>query len=118
MTTPADSAKFIAFWRDSTLKERSGAQGHFIALCGLLGIKSPTEADPHGDWFAFEKGAKKTGGGDGWADVWRRHCFAWEYKGQAQGLAGGAPAIAAVRAGAGKSTLAHRLGYGDDRDLH
>jgi hypothetical protein len=49
-----------------------------------LGIKSPTEADPHGDWFAFEKGAKKTGGGDGWADVWRRYCFAWEYKGKHQ----------------------------------
>ena len=74
MTTPADITEFIAFWRDSTLKERSGSQGHFIALCGLLGIKSPTEADPHGDWFAFEKGAKKTGGGDGWADVWRRRC--------------------------------------------
>ena len=22
----------------------------------------------------------KTGGGDGWADVWKRGCFAWEYK--------------------------------------
>jgi hypothetical protein len=87
MTTPTDIAEFIVFWRDSTLKERSGSQGHFIALCGLLGIKSPTEADPHGDWFAFEKGAKKTGGGDGWADVWRRHCFAWEYKGKHQDLA-------------------------------
>ena len=87
MTTPADITEFIAFWRDSTLKERSGSQGHFIALCGLLGIKSPTEADPHGDWFAFEKGAKKTGGGDGWADVWRRYCFAWEYKGKHQDLA-------------------------------
>jgi type II restriction/modification system DNA methylase subunit YeeA len=87
MTTPTDIAEFIAFWRDSTLKERSGSQGHFIALCGLLGIKSPTEADPHGDWFAFEKGAKKTGGGDGWADVWRRHCFAWEYKGKHKDLA-------------------------------
>ena len=86
MTTPTEIAEFIAFWRDSTLKERSGAQGHFIALCGLLGIKSPTEADPHGDWFAFEKGAKKTGGGDGWADVWRRHCFAWEYKGKHKDL--------------------------------
>ena len=86
MTTPTDIAEFIAFWRDSTLKERSGAQGHFIALCRLLGIQSPTEADPHGDWFAFEKGAKKTGGGDGWADVWRRHCFAWEYKGKHKDL--------------------------------
>jgi hypothetical protein len=28
----------------------------------------------------FEKGALKTGGGDGWADVWKRGCFAWEYK--------------------------------------
>ena len=87
MTTPADIAAFIAFWRDSTLKERSGAQGHFIALCRLLEIKPPTEADPHGEWFAFEKGARKTGGGDGWADVWRRHCFAWEYKGKHRDLA-------------------------------
>ncbi len=27
------------------------------------------------------------GGGDGWADVWRRHCFAWEYKGKHKDLA-------------------------------
>ena len=39
ITTPAEIAEFIAFWRDSTLKERSGAQGHFIALCRLLEIK-------------------------------------------------------------------------------
>jgi hypothetical protein len=32
------------------------------------------------EWYAFEKGAMKTGGGDGWADVWKRGCFAWEYK--------------------------------------
>ncbi len=86
ITPPADIAEFIAFWRDSTLKERSGAQGHFIALCRLLEIKAPTEADPYGEWFAFEKGAKKTSGGDGWADVWRRHCFAWEYKGKHKDL--------------------------------
>ncbi|MCB1770271.1 MAG: hypothetical protein KDJ31_11335 [Candidatus Competibacteraceae bacterium] len=86
MTTPTDIAAFIAFWRDSSLKERSGAQGHFIALCRLPRIASPTEADPHGDWFTFKKGAKKTGGGDGWADAWRRHCFAWEYKGKHRDL--------------------------------
>ncbi|MFZ1641575.1 MAG: DNA methyltransferase [Candidatus Contendobacter sp.] len=77
---------FIAIWRDSTLKERSAAQSHFNDLCRLLGEPTPTEADPHGEWFTFEKGAKKTGGGDGWADVWRRHCFAWEYKGKHKDL--------------------------------
>ena len=25
---------------------------------------------------------RKDTGGDGWADVWKRHCFAWEYKGR------------------------------------
>ena len=29
---------------------------------------------------AFERGAHKTGGGEGWADVWMKGCFAWEYK--------------------------------------
>jgi type II restriction/modification system DNA methylase subunit YeeA len=88
MTTPLDPvAEFINVWRDSTLKERSGSHEHFIALCRLLGVKTPVEEDPHGEWFAFEKGAKKTGGGEGWADVWRRGCFAWEYKGKGKDLA-------------------------------
>ena len=86
MTTPAAIAAFIQLCRDSTLTERSGAQSHFIALCRVLGLKPPLEEDPRGEWFAFEKGAKKTGGGDGWADVWRRHCFAWEYKGKHKDL--------------------------------
>lgn len=37
-------------------------------------------ADPRGEWFTFEKGVTKTGGGDGFADVWKRNYFAWEYK--------------------------------------
>ena len=28
----------------------------------------------------FERGAHKTGGGEGWADVWMKGKFAWEYK--------------------------------------
>ncbi|MFO7640153.1 MAG: hypothetical protein R6X17_02485, partial [Candidatus Competibacteraceae bacterium] len=79
-------AEFIRKWQASTLKERSAAQEHFIDLCRLLGIPPPAEADPHGEWFTFEKGARKTGGGAGWADVWRRHCFAWEYKGKHKSL--------------------------------
>ena len=72
--------EFIAKWRASELKERSAAQSHFNDLCGLLG--EPTDADPTGDWYCFERGARKDSGGDGWADVWKRHCFAWEYKGK------------------------------------
>jgi hypothetical protein len=39
-------------------------------------------ADPRHEWFTFEKGASKATGGEGWADVWRKDCFAWEYKGK------------------------------------
>ena len=74
--------EFIAKWRASELKERSAAQEHFIDLCRLLGEPTPAEADPTGEHYCFERGARKDTGGDGWADVWKRHCFAWEYKGK------------------------------------
>ncbi len=32
------------------------------------------------DNYCFERGAKKSGGGDGWADVWKRGFFGWENK--------------------------------------
>ena len=73
--------EFIAKWRASELKERSASQEHFIDLCRLLDEPTPAEADPTGDTYCFEKGARRETGGDGWADVWKRHCFAWEYKG-------------------------------------
>ena len=76
------AASFIAKWRASELKERSAAQEHFIDLCRLLGEPTPAEADPTGDRYCFERGARKDIGGEGWADVWKRHCFAWEYKGK------------------------------------
>lgn len=76
--TPQD---FIKRWQHSTLKERSASQSHFNDLCALLEIDPPHVADPKGEWFCFERGAKKTGGGDGWADVWKRGHFGWEYKG-------------------------------------
>ena len=78
--------QFIDKWRNSTLKERSAAQEHFIDLCRLLEQPTPAAADPDGSWFTFEKGASKTGGGEGWAGVWRRGCFAWEYKGKRKDL--------------------------------
>ena len=78
--------EFIAKWRASELKERSAAHEHFIDLCRLLGEPTPAEGDPTGEHYCFERGARKDTGGDGWADVWKRHCFAWEYKGQRANL--------------------------------
>ena len=74
--------EFISKWRASALKERSASQEHFIDLCRLLGEPTPAEADPTGEAYCFERGARKDTGGEGWADVWKRHHFAWEYKGQ------------------------------------
>jgi len=73
-------AEFIAKWKAVDLTERSAAQQHFLDLCELLGEPKPAEADPKGEWYAFEKGATKTGGGGGWSDVWKRGHFGWEYK--------------------------------------
>lgn len=78
--------EFLNKWRHVELKERSASQSHFNDLCALLGVLDPVAADPKGEWFAFEKGATKTTGGEGWADVWRKGCFAWEYKGPRKDL--------------------------------
>jgi len=78
--------EFVSKWSAAKVRERQGSQEHFIDLCRLLGEETPVEADPDGDWYCFEKGAAKTGGGDGWADVWKSGCFGWEYKGKLKDL--------------------------------
>lgn len=78
--------QFIAKWKSATLKERSAAQTHFNDLCEMLGVETPAAADPEGEWYCFERGAKKSTGGKGWADVWKRECFGWEYKGKGKDL--------------------------------
>lgn len=83
MVTPE---QFITKWKAAELKERSAAQSHFIDLCRMLDEPGPTDADPKGEWYAFERGATKTTGGDGWADVWKRGHFGWEYKGKRKDL--------------------------------
>ncbi len=80
---------FVAKWRANRAKERSAAQEHFIDLCRMLGEPTPNDvntANPDGERYAFEKGANKQLGGpiakQGWADVWKHGCFAFEYKGK------------------------------------
>ncbi len=75
--TPQD---FIKKWKSHALTERASAQEHFIDLCRLFDHPTPAEDDPKGERFTFEKGAAIVGGGDGWADVWKKGFFAWEYK--------------------------------------
>src|SRR5438270_4814181 len=77
---------FIRKWRAVELKERSAAQEHFLDLCRLVGEPTPAEADPIGDFYCFERGATKASGGEGWADVWKRDHFGWEYKGKRKDL--------------------------------
>ena len=74
--------EFVSKWRHSELKERSSYQEHFIDLCRLIGHQTPAELDPKGEFFTFEAGASKLTGGQGWADVWYKGHFAWEYKGK------------------------------------
>ncbi|MGC9397087.1 MAG: class I SAM-dependent DNA methyltransferase, partial [Anaerolineae bacterium] len=74
--------EFVAKWQNVDLKERSASQSHFNDLCALLGHPTPVEDDPTGECFTFEAGATKQTGGQGWADVWKKGCFAWEYKGK------------------------------------
>ncbi len=68
--------EFIAKWHGTTRTERSAAQEHFLDLCDLLGVPKPADVDRHG----------KIGDTAGFADVWKRHCFAWEYKGKRRNL--------------------------------
>ena len=75
--------QFIALWKNNPLTERAGAQAHFDDLCDLLGVAKPR--DPEN--YCFERGAKKSTGGDGWADVWKRGHFGWENKKPGRDLA-------------------------------
>ncbi|MBK6743913.1 MAG: class I SAM-dependent DNA methyltransferase [Hydrogenophilales bacterium] len=74
---------FIAKWHDNPLSERAGAQTYFNDLCDLLGVDKPNDPDS----YCFERGAARTGAGHGWADVWKRGCFAWENKAPGKDLA-------------------------------
>ncbi len=78
--------EFIAKWSKVDLTERATAQPHFLDLCELVGHPKPPDTETNGKRFTFEKGVAKQGGGDGWADVWKKDFFGWEYKGKKKNL--------------------------------
>ena len=73
--------QFARKWGRAQLRERAGSQEHFLDICRLVGENTPAEVDPNGEFFTFEKSLRKESGATGFADVWRKDCFAWEYKG-------------------------------------
>jgi type II restriction/modification system DNA methylase subunit YeeA len=94
-------AEFKKKWSSYQGKETSAYQGHFDDLCRLLGQPTPAEADPSGhDYFCYQKRvvkdaelfdleAKPDAGEPserGFADVWKKGHFAWEYKGKKKNL--------------------------------
>ena len=83
---PLSLAEFVTRWKASTLTERAAAQSHFIDLCEVLHQPHPAAADQTGDSYTFEKHVSTAEGGKGFADVWKRGCFAWEYKGKHKDL--------------------------------
>ncbi len=93
------AAEFKKKWSRYQGKETSAYQEHFSDLCRLLGQPTPNEADPSGtDFFCYQKRVVKDAelfdadatdaepGERGFADVWKKGCFAWEYKGKKKNL--------------------------------
>jgi hypothetical protein len=85
--TSSDAVAFVEKWSRAELSERSASHEHFIDLCRLVGQPTPASADSTGDEYTFEKPVKVTlsaskgsKGESGFVDVWKRGCFAWEYK--------------------------------------
>jgi hypothetical protein len=79
MVSALQPVEFISKWRAIDLSERAVAHSHFIDLCALLGETAPYD-DETSESYCFEKGAVKTTGRPGWADVWKQGYFGWEYK--------------------------------------
>lgn len=80
-------AQFVAKWSRVHLPERAASQEHFLDLVRMLGQPTPAEHDATGAEYTFEKSVSVTApasrgssGDSGFADVWWRSKFAWEYK--------------------------------------
>lgn len=66
---PITPQEFISKWKRVTAREKQTYQEHFPDLCQFVGYQTPNDYDPTGTQFAFEIGAAKTSGGQGWVDL-------------------------------------------------
>ncbi|MCO5191203.1 MAG: class I SAM-dependent DNA methyltransferase [Anaerolineae bacterium] len=79
--------QFVAKWSQIQQKETAVAQSHFNDICRLIDHPTPLEYDPDGQTFSFETQTVKPGGQKGFADVYFKGKFIWEYKGPHKDLA-------------------------------
>lgn len=103
MVSGMSPAEFKAKWERFSGNESSAYQEHFNDLCRMLRLRTPIEEDPTGsDSFCFQKRVAKDaelfifddsghiapirGSKNGFADVWKRDCFGWEYKAPGEDL--------------------------------
>ncbi|MBZ0320613.1 MAG: SAM-dependent methyltransferase, partial [Anaerolineae bacterium] len=94
-----DPQQFVQRWSDSQLGERQAAQSHFIELCQLISHAPPSQYDQAGVEFCFEKPVSTVKGSKGFADVWYKDHFAWEYKGKHKDLDAAYDQLSAYRGG-------------------
>ncbi|MCH8816966.1 MAG: class I SAM-dependent DNA methyltransferase [Chloroflexi bacterium] len=78
--------EFAKKWRASTLNESQGSVPHFEELCHLVGHKTPSEMDPNGSFFTYQRRVLQESEKMGFADVWLRGNFGWEYKSKGRDL--------------------------------
>ncbi len=79
--------EFVEKWSTSELKETASFQAFFDDLCRVVGHPTPSQIDPTGTYFTYEKRVVKTSGERGFADAWYRGRFGWEHKGRHKDLA-------------------------------
>ena len=71
--------EFVDRWDGYELSETAQYQGHFNDICELIGHDTPAD-DPNSADFNFQVPTPVIMGGKGFADVFKRDCFVFEYK--------------------------------------
>jgi len=99
MADGPSAQEFVSKWAGRKLTERQSAQAHFIDLCRVLGVPAPhddastdqeycfeartglaPDADAADDAASAYTGEVVSAPNEGFADVWKRRHFVWEYK--------------------------------------
>ena len=78
--------EFKAKWSTPSGNERQTYTEHFRDLCALLNQPTPSAADRADLDYTFERAVTTATGAQGFADVWKRGFFGWEYKGDKKNL--------------------------------